>query len=38
MFDGQYNQQFDLSEYAKGTIIILVQQGDKSLTEQIVIN
>ncbi len=38
LFRGDYKQQFDLSEYAKGTIIILVQQGDKSLTEQIVIN
>jgi len=38
MFGGEYDQQFDLSEYAKGTIIILVQQGDKSFTEQIVMN
>ncbi len=38
MFGGEYKQQFDLSEYAKGTIIILVQQGDKSFSEQIVIN
>ncbi len=38
MFNGDYKQQFDLSEYAKGTIIILVQQSDKSLTEQIMIN
>ncbi|MEO6038871.1 MAG: PDZ domain-containing protein [Saprospiraceae bacterium] len=38
MFGGEYNQQFDLSEYAKGTLIILVQQGDKSFSDQIVIN
>jgi len=38
MFNGDYKQPFDLSEYAKGTVIILVRQGDKSLTEQIVIN
>ena len=38
MFGGEYKQQFDLSEYAKGTIIILVQQGDKSFSGQIVIN
>lgn len=37
MFGGEYKQQFDLSEYAKGTIIILVQQGDKSFTEQVVL-
>lgn len=37
-FNGQYFQQFDLSEYAKGTIIIHVQQGEKVFTEQIVVN
>lgn len=38
MFNGEYKQPFDLSEYAKGTVIILVQQGEKSFTEQVVIN
>ncbi len=38
MFGGAYKQQFDLSEYAQGTIIILVQQGDKSFSEQIVLH
>ena len=37
-FNGEYNQQFDLNEYAKGTVIIQVQQGDKIFTEQIVVN
>ncbi len=37
-FDGAYNQQFDLSEYAKGTILIQVLQGDKVYTEQLVVN
>lgn len=37
-FNGTYNQQFDLSEYAKGTIVIYVQQGDKVYTEQVIVN
>lgn len=37
-FNGRYNQQFDLSDYAKGTIIVHVQQGDKVFTEQMVLN
>jgi S1-C subfamily serine protease len=37
-FSGDYNQQFDLSEYAKGTIILQVQQGDKLYTEQVIVN
>lgn len=37
-FSGDYTQQFDLSEYAKGTIIVQVLQGDKVFTEQIVVN
>jgi len=37
-FDGSYNQQFDLSEYAKGTLLIQVLQGDKVYTEQLVVN
>ena len=37
-FNGDYNQQFDLSEYAKGTIIIHVQQNEKVFTEQIIVN
>lgn len=37
-FNGQYFQQFDLSEYAKGTIVIHVQQGEKVFTEQIIVN
>ena len=37
-FDGDYYQQFDLAEYAKGTILIHVQQGEKVFTEQIIVN
>jgi membrane-associated protease RseP (regulator of RpoE activity) len=37
-FNGEYLQQFDVSEYAKGTIIVQVQQGDKLYSEQIVVN
>jgi Trypsin-like serine proteases, typically periplasmic, contain C-terminal PDZ domain len=37
-FTGRYNQQFDLSEYAKGTIIIRVQQGEKVFSDQLVVN
>ena len=37
-FNGDYNQQFDLTAYAKGTIIIHVQQGEKVYTEQIIVN
>lgn len=36
-FGGQYSQQFDLSDYAKGTILVHVQQGDKVYTEQVVV-
>ncbi len=37
MFGGAYNQSFDLAEYSKSTIVILVQQGDKSVTQEVVI-
>lgn len=37
-FSGDYNQQFDLTEYAKGTIIVHILQGDKVFTDQIVVN
>ncbi|HPI04744.1 MAG TPA: PDZ domain-containing protein [Saprospiraceae bacterium] len=37
-FNGEYLQQFDLTEYAKGTIVVQVQQGDKLYSEQIVVN
>ncbi len=37
-FDGSYYQQFDLSEYAKGTILIQVQQGDKIFVDRVVVN
>lgn len=37
-FDGNYFQQFDLSEYAKGTVILYIQQAGKVFTEQIIVN
>lgn len=37
-FNGDYNQQFDLTEYAKGSIVVHVQQGEKVFTDQIVVN
>jgi S1-C subfamily serine protease len=37
-FNGAYNQQFDLTAYAKGTIIVHIQQGDKIFTDQIIVN
>ena len=37
-FSGDYFQQFDLTEYAKGTIVVRVQQGDKVYSEQIIVN
>lgn len=37
-FSGDYSQQFDLTEYAKGTIVVQVQQGDKLFSEQIIVN
>ncbi|MFN0214837.1 MAG: PDZ domain-containing protein [Saprospiraceae bacterium] len=37
-FNGRYNQQFDLSDYSKGTIVVHIQQGEKVFTDQIVVN
>lgn len=37
-FGGKYSQLFDLSDYAKGTIVVHVQQGDKIFTEQVIVN
>ncbi|MBL7806921.1 MAG: PDZ domain-containing protein [Saprospiraceae bacterium] len=37
-FGGRYNQQFDLSDYSKDTIIIQVQQGEKAYSEQLQVN
>lgn len=37
-FDGTYTQQFDLSEYAKGSVVIRIEQDGKAYTEQVVIN
>lgn len=35
-FSGQYAQQFDLKEFSKGTLLLVVQQGDRLFTERIV--
>ncbi|MCC6281995.1 MAG: PDZ domain-containing protein [Saprospiraceae bacterium] len=37
-FSGEYLQQFDLAEYAKGTVVVQVQQGEKLYSEQIIVN
>jgi serine protease Do len=37
-FNGEYNQLFDLTAYAKGTIVIQVTQGEKVYSEQILVN
>ncbi|MCW5924751.1 MAG: PDZ domain-containing protein [Saprospiraceae bacterium] len=37
-FSGDYHQQFDLSDYAKGTVVVRVQQSEKVFTNQIVVN
>jgi S1-C subfamily serine protease len=37
-FGGRYNQQFDLSDYSKDTIIIQVKQGEKGYSEQLQVN
>jgi len=37
-FNGRYSQQFDLSDYSKGNIVVHVQQGDKVFTEQVAVN
>lgn len=37
-FGGHYNQQFDLTDYSKGTIIIHVQQGEKVFSEPLQVN
>ena len=35
-FDGIYNKQIDLSEAAKGALLLNIQQGDKRYTEKII--
>ena len=37
-FDGDYNQRFDVSTYAKGVIVVRVLQGEKVFAKQLVIN
>ena len=37
-FDGEYNQRFDVSTYAKGVIVVRVLQGEKVFAKQLVIN
>ena len=37
-FGGEYNQRFDVNEFAKGVLVDKVQQGDKVFSKQIVVN
>lgn len=37
-FDGFYEQEFDLREAAKGTILVSVSQGEKIFTSQLILN
>ncbi|MEQ1744112.1 MAG: PDZ domain-containing protein [Saprospiraceae bacterium] len=34
-FNGQYNQQFDLTDFASGSVIVHVLQGDKVFSEKL---
>jgi membrane-associated protease RseP (regulator of RpoE activity) len=37
-FNGQYNQRFDLNDVQKGVVLIILTQGDKVFSKQIVVN
>jgi PDZ domain-containing secreted protein len=37
-FNGDYNQRFDLSAYAKGVVVVRVLQGEKVFAKRIVVN
>ncbi len=37
-FGGYYNQQFDLSDFGKGTLLLAVQQGERRFIERIVLH
>ncbi len=37
-FSGQYHQQFDLGAFAGGTLLLVIQQGERSFVERIVLN
>ena len=37
-FSGTYKQLFDLSDYAKGSLLVHVQQAEKIYTEQLIVN
>ena len=37
-FNGEYSQRFDLNEYAKGVVVVKVQQSEKVFSKQIVVN
>jgi hypothetical protein len=38
VFGGYYNQQFDLSDLGKGTLLLTVQQGERRFIERIVLH
>ncbi|MDH3651313.1 MAG: T9SS type A sorting domain-containing protein, partial [Saprospiraceae bacterium] len=35
-FDGNYNKEISLSKFAKGTLLLIIEQGGKRFTEKIV--
>ncbi len=37
-FGGYYNQQFDLSDFGKGTLLLTVQQGERRFIERIILH
>ncbi len=37
-FNGEYSQRFDLNEFAKGVVVVKVQQGEKVFSKQIIVN
>jgi len=37
-FNGDYNQRFDLTDFAKSTVIVHVLQGEKVFTEKLILN
>jgi len=37
-FGGYYSQQFDLSDFGKGTLLLIVQQGERRFIERIVLH
>ena len=36
-FDGSYNKEIDIKNEAKGTLILKIKQGDKVITQKIIV-